>query len=488
MRKLKSLVAILITVLLLCPTVLPAALAQEVPNADVCFTTEGTPSVVGTGETFTVPFNLSKNPGITAAIVYLTYDPAQVEYLSASTENSVIPKQGNVDKVVVNEGPLSSGKHQIAVNIDNPLNVFMNPGSATKYDQTGIVVELNFRVADDFSGQIFIEVDANPNNVVDDEGVPGSYVVSGPDVVIKAIDFSTHEHTYDEGKWESDENDHWQICTECGRESEHQAHVPGLEATEDDPQTCTVCGRVLVEALGHQCKLHLNKVERKEPTCTATGNIEYWECSEDHKKYRDANAEQFVTDDAVILQMIPHTPDNEWHSDETGHWHICTVCETVLDETKTSHTPDGEWHSDGTDHWHVCTECQEEFGKTTHTPDNEWHTDENDHWHVCTVCNSVVDKHEHNPGPAATEEAPQTCTECGYELAPKLEPKYKLGDIDGDGDIDANDYMMLKRHVLRTFKLSDEQKLRADINGDGKINATDYMLLKRAVLGTYKIA
>ena len=78
MRKLKSLVAILITVLLLCPTVLPAALAQEVPNADVCFTTEGTPSVVGTGETFTVPFNLSKNPGITAAIVYLTYDSTQV--------------------------------------------------------------------------------------------------------------------------------------------------------------------------------------------------------------------------------------------------------------------------------------------------------------------------------------------------------------------------------------------------------------------------
>ena len=234
-------------------------------------------------------------------------------------------------------------------------------------------------------------------------------------------------HTPD-NEWHSDETGHWHVCTECDEVLGKTAHNPGPDATEENPQTCTECNYVIAQALGHQCKNHLDKVERKEPTCTATGNIEYWECSEDHKKYRDANAEQFVADDAVILQMIPHTPDNEWHSDETGHWH------------------------------------------------------------VCTVCNSVVDKHEHNPGPAATEEASQTCTECGYELAPKLEPKYKLGDIDGDGDIDANDYMMLKRHVLRTFKLSDEQKLRADINGDGNINATDYMLLKRAVLGTYKIA
>ncbi len=63
-----------------------------------------------------------------------------------------------------------------------------------------------------------------------------------------------------------------------------------------------------------------------------------------------------------------------------------------------------------------------------------------------------------------------------------------LGDPSGDGKVNANDYMMLKRHVLHTFKLTADQIAVVDINKDGKVNATDYMLLKRAVLGTYKLA
>ena len=62
-----------------------------------------------------------------------------------------------------------------------------------------------------------------------------------------------------------------------------------------------------------------------------------------------------------------------------------------------------------------------------------------------------------------------------------------LGDPSGDGKVNANDYMMLKRHVLHTFKLTADQIAVVDINKDSKVNATDYMLLKRAVLGTYKL-
>lgn len=62
-----------------------------------------------------------------------------------------------------------------------------------------------------------------------------------------------------------------------------------------------------------------------------------------------------------------------------------------------------------------------------------------------------------------------------------------LGDINSDGKINALDYILLKRYVLKTTKLNAEQLLAADINLDGKVNATDYILLKRHVLGTYKI-
>ncbi len=62
-----------------------------------------------------------------------------------------------------------------------------------------------------------------------------------------------------------------------------------------------------------------------------------------------------------------------------------------------------------------------------------------------------------------------------------------LGDIDGNGAIDATDYLLLKSHVLGFLQLNDEQVALADISNDGVINATDYMLLKRSVMGTYKI-
>lgn len=63
-----------------------------------------------------------------------------------------------------------------------------------------------------------------------------------------------------------------------------------------------------------------------------------------------------------------------------------------------------------------------------------------------------------------------------------------LGDLGGDGQIDATDYMLLKRYCLGTFNLTEEQLAVADVNKDGDINALDYMLVKRHVLGTFKIA
>ncbi len=75
----------------------------------------------------------------------------------------------------------------------------------------------------------------------------------------------------------------------------------------------------------------------------------------------------------------------------------------------------------------------------------------------------------------------------GFEGAEEPVSPRELGDINGNRKIDASDYLLLKRHVLKTYTLSDEQAKKADLNGNGKIEAADYLLLKRAVLGTYVI-
>ena len=61
-----------------------------------------------------------------------------------------------------------------------------------------------------------------------------------------------------------------------------------------------------------------------------------------------------------------------------------------------------------------------------------------------------------------------------------------LGDGNGDGRVNAVDYMLVKRDVLGTFSLGKRVGY-ADVNRDGTVNAVDYMLVKRAVLGTYAL-
>jgi hypothetical protein len=66
----------------------------------------------------------------------------------------------------------------------------------------------------------------------------------------------------------------------------------------------------------------------------------------------------------------------------------------------------------------------------------------------------------------------------------EFEEKVLRGDANADGKLNTADYVVVKRHVLRTLTLSDKGFLGADVNGDGKISAVDYVLIKRVVMGT----
>ena len=61
------------------------------------------------------------------------------------------------------------------------------------------------------------------------------------------------------------------------------------------------------------------------------------------------------------------------------------------------------------------------------------------------------------------------------------------GDINIDGSVNAKDYLLVKRAVLKTYTLTAPELERADVNVDEKLDAKDYLLLKRAALGTYTI-
>lgn len=106
-------------------------------------------------------------------------------------------------------------------------------------------------------------------------------------------------HSYGD-EWESDEEGHWAICTLCGEESEIKDHVPGPEATDTEPQLCTVCGYELAPA-----------------------------------------------------QVHVHEFGEEWLSDEENHWHVCQCGE--LSEPLPHTWDEGREEDDML--LYKCTEC-----------------------------------------------------------------------------------------------------------------------------------
>ena len=72
------------------------------------------------------------------------------------------------------------------------------------------------------------------------------------------------------------------------------------------------------------------------------------------------------------------------------------------------------------------------------------------------------------------------CGECGETFTIAV-----IGDLNGDGDVDGRDFMMIKRYVLGTYELTGAALAASDVNVDLSVNAKDYLMVKMYVLGNY---
>lgn len=74
------------------------------------------------------------------------------------------------------------------------------------------------------------------------------------------------------------------------------------------------------------------------------------------------------------------------------------------------------------------------------------------------------------------------CEACDTEFAIAV-----IGDINGDGKLNTIDYVLSKRHVMRTLVLEGAKLAAADVNVDCKVNVLDYALLKGHVMFIYDL-
>ena len=195
-----------------------------------------------------------------------------------------------------------------------------------------------------------------------------------------------------------DGNRAYWTCTECGNIFSDESGI--IQTTLAD---------VTIYATGHTLTHH----DAVAPDCTTDGTVEYWDCSVCGKKFSDENGTNEIDD---IVDPAKHSL--------THHDAVAPDCTT-----------------DGTVEYWSCGKCSKIFsdadGKTEidnivdpapgHNWDTAYDSNETHHWHNCTNanCPTTEDNQKngyavHTPGAAATETTPQTCTECGYVLAPAL--------------------------------------------------------------------
>lgn len=135
------------------------------------------------------------------------------------------------------------------------------------------------------------------------------------------------------GNWQSDVQNHWKHCTVCDKDVDRAAHTPGAEATQTAPQTCTVCGYVIVPALSHTHTMQ--KTEAKAATCTEDGNVEYWHCTDPAcgKYYSDAEGKNEISALSATTPKLGHSMSEKVEAkaatcteDGNAEYYHCPTC------------------------------------------------------------------------------------------------------------------------------------------------------------------
>ena len=199
--------------------------------------------------------------------------------------------------------------------------------------------------------------------------------------------------------WSSDSFSHWHECSICNGKGDIAAHTYDQETVNE-------------------------QYKASSATCLS-GTTYYMSC--------DCGAKGADTFEIGDKDPDNHsgTLNNDWKSNDTNHWKEYACCRAHAEEAA---------HSGGTatcQNKAVCSTCNKPYGDLgSHVPASTWSKDASGHWHACQTpnCNEKLAFAAHTPGPAATEDAPQLCTVCSYELAPALEHTHVWGAWISNGD------------------------------------------------------
>lgn len=270
-------------------------------------------SVYQAGEEIELTVAIAQNPGFKATIIEVSYDASALTFVepeNGTYESDFLVADANQTVLLVNKQ--SDGK--IKVTIGDLMGAFYNP-NAPVYDQTGRVVTLTFKLADDYAGGslgitanvqngMILDVNGATNNVEIDR--PGTDADGNPVAglaPVMGINPETHVHTF-------------------------------ADATCTLPSTCTVCAETTGEALGHA---YGDLIAEVPATCENDGTLAHYHCSACEK---DFDAEKNELSDLTIPakghnygDLIAKVDATCTEAGNVAHY-TCSDCGKHFDEEK----------------------------------------------------------------------------------------------------------------------------------------------------------
>lgn len=286
----KRFLAYLLTVILIVTMLPMAAMAVDAPTF-VVDTVSGV-----RGSNVDVAISLQNNPGFVSAKIAIEYDDSALELVQR--------KAGNDFRTMSFSKTLDEIPY-----IANWVDA-INPNN----ESNDVFVTLTFKIKDDAQeGEYPITVSYNPEDVYNSDWENVEFdVVNGCVKVVNCV----HENV-----------EHYDAKAANCLETGHTAYDYCV-----DCQTIISDGYEEYPLAGHTIEYH----ESKEPTHSAVGNKEYWDCVICKKCFTDENCENEVERSEVILDSIPHVYDDIYDLDcECGFVRTLTSIDVAEQPTKT---------------------------------------------------------------------------------------------------------------------------------------------------------
>lgn len=296
---------------------------------------------------------------------------------------------------------------------------------------------------------IVYKVDVERNICYTIEGNTGSRPSDGCAYIVKIVERTLSQHVYGSPNYSGSSNsghthsysDHYEDahphktykqCDSCG-----YVTYDGNKKTLD---SCTEC--VQANCSHSYSDWETSGDSKHKRTCSKCGKSESGDHSwKDVKTVKEANCKEAgskeqkcATCNAQRTKTIDKTGDHtygDWeYVNDQIHKRACSFCGYA--ETKEHDLgEEAVWSTDDTQHWHECSVCEEqiskgdhEFGEDCvspcevcefvredgHTYEQEWSSDDKEHWYECEKCDEKGSVEEH----VFSAECDEDCDVCGY--------------------------------------------------------------------------